>query len=143
MTRINFYVLQSSKANARLEFACRLTEKIYNKGHKILLHTADRQQAGMVDDLLWTWKQGSFIPHEVQSDNAVADCPIVINHLPDLQTDMHDVLINLASEIPLFFSQFDRVTEIVDQNEETRQSARQRYRFYQDRGYHLESHEIT
>ena len=97
----------------------------------------------MIDDLLWTWKQGSFIPHEIQSDANSADSPIVINHMPDLKTDMHDVLINVAREIPLFFSQFERVTEIVDQDEETRQVARQRYRFYQDRGYPLESHEIT
>ncbi|HEY5733157.1 MAG TPA: DNA polymerase III subunit chi [Gammaproteobacteria bacterium] len=143
MTRINFYVLQSSKLNTRLEFVCRLTEKIYSKGHRILLHTDDARQAEMIDDLLWTWKQGSFIPHEIQSDANSADSPIVINHMPDLKTDMHDVLINVAREIPLFFSQFERVTEIVDQDEETRQVARQRYRFYQDRGYPLESHEIT
>ena len=108
MTRINFYVLQSSKLNTRLEFVCRLTEKIYSKGHRILLHTDDARQAEMIDDLLWTWKQGSFIPHEIQSDANSADSPIVINHMPDLKTDMHDVLINVAREIPLFFSQFER-----------------------------------
>ena len=122
---------------------CRLAEKIYHKGHSILLHTDDLRQAGMVDDLLWTWKQGSFIPHEIQQDQNNPDSPIIINHSPDLETDMHDVLINMGSEVPLFFSQFDRVTEIVDQQEQTRQSARQRYRFYQDRGYPLESHEIA
>lgn len=108
-----------------------------------MLHTDDARQAEMIDDLLWTWKQGSFIPHEIQSDSISADCPIVINYMPDLKTDMHDVLINMAREIPLFFSHFERVTEIVDQDEETRQVARQRYRFYQDRGYPLESHEIA
>lgn len=143
MTRINFYVLQTSKANARLEFICRLTEKVYNKGHSILLHTDDIRQAEMINDLLWTWKQGSFIPHEIHADETTADCPIVISHHPDLKTDMQDVLINMANEIPLFFSQFDRVTEIVDQDEENRQGARKRYRFYQDRGYPLESHEIA
>lgn len=97
----------------------------------------------MIDDLLWTWKQGSFIPHEIHTDQSPPDCPIVISHNTDLKTDMQDVLINMANEIPLFFSQFDRVTEIVDQDEENRQSARKRYRFYQDRGYPLESHEIA
>jgi DNA polymerase-3 subunit chi len=143
MTRINFYVLQSSKANARLEFVCRLTEKIYNKGHRILLHTNNTRHTEMIDDLLWTWKQGSFIPHEIHSGDTEPDCPIVISHQPELKTDMQDVLINMADEIPFFFSQFDRVSEIVDQSEETRQSARKRYRFYQDRGYPLESHEIA
>lgn len=143
MTRINFYVLNSQRANARLDFICRLTEKVYKQGHRILLHTDDDRQAGIINDLLWTWQQGSFIPHEIQTDEITPDCPIVISHQHDLKTDLQDVLINVAAEVPLFFSQFERVTEIVDQDEQTRQSARQRYRFYQDRGYPLESHDIN
>ena len=142
MTRIDFYVLNDARANARLEFVCRLTEKIYSRGHRILLHTSDVKQAGIIDDLLWTWRQNSFIPHEIQDSDSTPDCPIVISHQQDLSTELHDVMINMASDVPLFFSQFERVTEIVDQNEQTRQSARQRYRFYQDRGYPLTSHEI-
>ena len=143
MTRINFYVLKNQRANARLDFICRLTEKVYKQGHRILLHTDDDRQASIINDLLWTWQQGSFIPHEIQTDEKTPDCPIVISHQNDLKTDLQDVLINVASEVPLFFSQFERVTEIVDQDEQTRQSARQRYRFYQDRGYSLESHDIN
>ena len=143
MTRIDFYVLKDNKANSRLDFVCRLAEKVYQQGHRTLLHTDDAKQAGIMDDLLWTWRQGSFIPHEIQTDATTPDSPIIINHEPELKTDLHGVLINMASEVPLFFSQFERVTEIVDQNEQTRQSARQRYRFYQDRGYPLESHDIV
>lgn len=142
MTRIDFYVLNDHKANSRLDFVCRLAEKVYREGHRILLHTEDVTQAGIINDLLWTWRQGSFIPHEIQTTESTPDCPIVINHKQDLKTDIQDVLINMASEVPLFFSQFDRVTEIIDQNEQTRQSGRQRYRFYQDRGYPLKSHDI-
>jgi len=142
MTRIDFYVLGSPKTTSRLDFVCRLTEKVYRQGHQILLHTENETQAGIINDLLWTWKQGSFIPHEIQTTESTPDCPIVINHQHDLKTDMHDVLINMAPEVPLFFSQFDRVTEVIDQDEQTRQSGRYRYRFYQDRGYPLESHDI-
>ena len=143
MTRINFYVLHDHKPNARFEFVCRLIEKVYKQGHQILLHTDNDRQAGIINDLLWTWQQGSFIPHDIQTDDTMPDSPIVISHQADLKTDMQDVLINMAIEVPLFFSQFERVTEIVDQDEQTRQSARQRYRFYQDRGYPLESHDIN
>ena len=143
MTRVDFYVLKHTKSNARLDFICRLADKVYNDGHRVLLHTDNEKQSGIVDDMLWTWRQGSFIPHEIQTEAATPDCPIVISHQSDLQTDLHDVLINMAADVPLFFSQFERVTEVVDQNEQTRQSARQRYRFYQDRGYPLESHDIN
>lgn len=142
MTRVDFYVLQENKANSRGIFSCRLIEKIYKTGHKILLHVQDEQQAEIMDDLLWTWRQGSFIPHEHCQAGKSAESPVIINYHPEPETDMQDVLINLAPEVPLFFSQFDRVAEIIDQNEQTRQSGRERYRFYQERGYPLESHDI-
>ena len=143
MTRIDFYVLQEKKPNNRYLFACRLIEKAYKQGHRVLLHVSDEQQAELMDDLLWTWRQGSFIPHEPLQSKSRTETPVVINHFPDTDTGMHDVLINLADEIPLFFSQFERVAEVVDQDEQNRQSARQRYRFYQERGYPLQSHDIN
>lgn len=142
MTRIDFYILKKNAPNAHVDFICRLAEKIYRQNRQILLHTDDAKQAGMMDDLLWTWRQNSFIPHEHLSGE-VTDCPILINHNPDIDTPMSDVLINMARTVPLFFSQFERVTEIVAGDEETRQQARQRYRFYQERGYPLASHDIT
>ena len=53
-----------------------------------------------------------------------------------------EVLINLDSDVPLFFSRFERVAEILDQDPQTRQKGRERYRFYRDRGYDLNTHEI-
>ncbi len=143
MTRVDFYVLSNNKANGRKLFACRLLEKIYKQGHNILLHVADEKQASSMDDLLWTWKQGSFIPHERHTADKPPQSPILINHQAETKTEMQDVLINLASEIPLFFSQFERVAEIIDPSDQGRQSGRQRYRFYQERGYPLETHEIA
>ncbi len=143
MTHIDFYILKDNSPNSRMIFICRLVEKIYNKGNKILLHTEDSQKAGTIDDMLWTWKQGSFIPHEVYVQEEISDCPVIINHHPECSTNIHDVLINMADNVPLFFSQFERVSEIVDQDETTTQMARQRYRFYKERGYPLESHNIN
>ena len=142
MTQIDFYILKSPQGNNRLAFACRLVEKVYKQGYGILIHTEDSRQSEEMDDLLWTWRQGSFIPHEVLDRSDQITAPIVINHQPDVDIPINQVLINLASEVPKFFSHFERVTEIVDHDEKTRQSARQRYRFYQDRGYPLASHDI-
>ena len=54
----------------------------------------------------------------------------------------HDVLINLAPEVPNFFSRFARLAEPLDQEPGIREAGRERYRFYRDRGYPLESHQI-
>ena len=56
--------------------------------------------------------------------------------------DEHDVLVNLSDGVPPFFSRFDRVAELVGGDETARAAARARYRFYQDRGYSLETHKL-
>lgn len=123
-------------------FVCRLVDKVYRKGHSILLHTEDDDQAAVVDDMLWTWQQGGFIPHEVYAGNAITDCPVVISDRPEYDADTHDVLINLANDVPLFFERFERVSEVVDGDEAVARMARQRYRFYREHGFNPESHDM-
>ena len=53
-----------------------------------------------------------------------------------------EVLINLAEEVPEFFSRYERVAEVVDANEVRRERSRERYRFYRDRGYKLNTHQV-
>lgn len=145
MTRIDFYILEQKQASNRNLFVCRLLEKIYKKGHQSLVHLSDLRQAQQLDDLLWTWRQGSFIPHEIGNEtDGQSVCPILINYQSGNRAGagINDVLVNLTPEIPQFFSSFDRVVEVVDNQEQNRKLARERYRFYQQRGYPLETHEI-
>jgi DNA polymerase-3 subunit chi len=53
-----------------------------------------------------------------------------------------DVLINLTDEQPLFFSQFNRVAEILDNTDNVKAAGRERYQFYKHRGYELDTHNI-
>ena len=125
---------------------CRLADKAYRMKHPVYIHTESEQHATHMDDLLWTFSQGSFLPHALShqiTDNAP---PIVIGHSSELSTIIQPnaaVLINMASDVPLFFSHFERVAEIIDQSPEQKQIGRERYRFYRDRGYELQSHNIV
>jgi len=57
---------------------------------------------------------------------------------------LHDgVLINLRAEQPPYFSRFERLIEIVSLDDEDRRLARERYRFYRERGYPLDSHDLS
>ncbi|MBQ74367.1 MAG: DNA polymerase III subunit chi [Gammaproteobacteria bacterium] len=137
MTRIDFYQIDSDEAP--LLFACRLIEKVYRKGLKVYIHTMSERQSIELDDLLWSFRGDRFIPHALE--NAAEEAPIKIGH--NVEPDEHqEVLINLSREVPDFFSRFDRVAEIVPLGDENRHSARQNYRFYKDRGYSLQYHEI-
>ena len=142
MTKVDFYILEQHHHEARQRFACRLAEKAWQQGNKVYIHTESAEQSQRLDELLWTFRLGSFIPHSLDGDNSDDAVAIHIGHSGEPQH--HDqVLINLAAEVPLFFSRFERVADLVDQDEQTRQQGRQRFRFYRDRGYPLENHSIS
>jgi DNA polymerase-3 subunit chi len=147
MTRVDFYVLDEQAVQARELFACRLTEKAWRLKHRVYLHAASGEAAREVDQLLWTFRDGSFVPHALDGDaadaaDAAADrAPVRIGAGGEPRFEA-ELLINLGHEVPLFFSRFDRVAEIVAGTDEHKAAARERFRFYRDRGYALETHQI-
>lgn len=141
MTRVDFYVLGDADATGADLVACRLTEKIYKLGHQVYVHTESDQQAQRFDALLWTFRAGSFVPHGRHPETDPDSVPVLIGH--DLEPQTHtDVLVNLAAEVPGFFGRFERVAEVVTSNPEHRAQAREKFRFYRDRGYELQTHNL-
>lgn len=140
MTRIDFYVTRGN--GDRHVLACRLVEKAYQLGHRIYIHAESQSEALVLDNLLWTFKQGSFVPHVLYPCPDAHMTPVLIGH--DAEPDAAgSVLVNLAGEVPPFFSRFERVAEIVDHDANHRESARARFRFYRDRGYAPQSHDLS
>jgi len=142
MTQVDFYVLQGDSPQNRFQFACRLADKIYRLGNRVFIHTESAEQSRQLDDLLWTFQQNSFLPHGIAGQAGDPPPPVQLAH--DVEPDAgSQVLINLADEVPLFFSRFERVAELVNQDNAVKQSGRKRYSFYKERGYELRSHEIS
>lgn len=140
MTRVDFYVLSDTGQSVEV-LACKLAEKAYGMGHKVFLHVDGPERASRMDDLLWTFRQGSFVPHEIYSPNEPPQTQVVVGHDPEPEVEP-DVLINLAGEVPLFFSRFERVAEIVGPDPDARQASRERFRFYRERGYPMQTHKL-
>lgn len=142
MTRVDFYILKAESASERERFACRLAEKAFDQGHRVYIHAADEGAVARLDQLLWTFRPDSFLPHErIDAPDADVDTPIHIG-TGDEPGPHDDVLINLADEVPLFFSRFHRLAEVIAGDEAHRAAGRERYRFYRDRGYPLEAHNL-
>jgi len=133
MTRVDFYLLGTSH-DRREVFACRLAEKAYRLGHRVYLLAADAGAANELDDLLWTFSQGSFIPH-ARLDPAVDvdDVPVLVGHTEPPEA-FHDVLVSLAAEAPPWFHRFARVAELVGADEPEKARARDRFRYYREHG---------
>ncbi len=142
MTRIDFYLLEDPAPNGVALLACRLAEKAFLLGNRIYIETASEEQAQALDNLLWTFKQGSFLPHarHLWADGKTA--PILIGHGAEPQAEAQ-VLINLGTEIPAFYPRFERVAELVGPGDAVRQQARQRFRAYRDGGCELNTHNLT
>ena len=139
MTQVDFYVLAQTQQRAL--FACRLAEKIYQLGKRVYIHTTDEQHSRALDDLLWTFQSGSFVPHERYQDGHAAHSPVLIGHQAQPKADA-DVLINISDELPMFYSGFARVAEIVDSEEAVKLKGRERFRLYRERGCTMLSHQI-
>lgn len=140
MTRIDFYVLQSDQPREADTFACRLAEKAYRAGLRVLLAVDNRARAGELDQLLWTFREDSFLPHAPQSAEQGAAVEINCGEEPGLH---HGLLINLCSEVPGWFSRFERLAEIVLQQPRALARSRTRFSHFRDRGYPLQSHKIS
>jgi len=133
MTKVDFYILSQEPESAREHLACRLTEKAWRLGHRIYLHTANEDQCQRVDEQLWHFRPDAFVAHP--------HAAIQLGWEGD-PVEHHDVLINLALTVPAFFSRFERITELVCQQAHILAASRENWKFYQHRGYPLQSHRL-
>lgn len=142
MTQVDFYVLDERASGNRFLLACRLAEKIYHQGRRIFINTASEEEQRHMDRLLWTFRQGSFVPHASLDKADPSSTPVIIGIAGEAGEEA-DVMINLAPEVPACFSRFERVAELIDREAPVKAAGRERFRFYRDRGYPLNTHEIT
>jgi DNA polymerase-3 subunit chi len=137
--RVDFYILSDPAPDARERISCRLAEKAYKMGHTVYLHTDSEGQAQRLDDLLWAFRAGSFVPHARSGSGQ--ESPILIGS-GEPAADA-DLLITLSASVPAFYERFGRVAEIIDGSEENKRTGRERFRFYRDRGLQPQSHHLA
>ncbi len=137
MTRIDFYQITNSHHHAD-GLVCKLCHKAWQNREKTLLLTANSQQSNRLDQLLWIIDEESFLPHDQEEEPGFVT-PILVSHQATPRGE-RELLINLSDQIPSFFAQFERVIELVTDENKTR--ARSHYSYYKDRGYELTHHQL-
>lgn len=140
MTRVDFYILGPGN-NSRDKLACALAGKAMGQGLNVHIHTDDRETAVVMDDLLWTFRDISFIPHGLADERDLNYTPVCIGW-NGMNPDNREILINLGTEIPEFAGSFARVMEIVVSDDDSRSQSRDHYRRYRDMGFEMHSHEL-
>ena len=138
MARADFYILNGNTAPSR--FSCTVASKAFSQGNSVYIMATDRDEAIRLDDLLWTYQDISFLPHACV-DEAQLDTPVIIGW-PGAQPPPTDVLINLTETVPDDLAGFNRIVEIVADETSRRESGRERYKVYRERGYEMFNHTI-
>ena len=137
MTRIDFYQLNPQQHNAD-RVVCQLCQKAYESKQFTLLLTQSQQQTEYLDRQLWVFDDDSFVPHDAEESDQFMS-PVLIHNEPDLRNE-RQLLINLADVIPGYFARFERVIELVTEN--NKPQAREHYNYYRERGYPLNHHNL-
>ena len=134
MTGIAFHVNLAD----RLAYACRLLRKATAGGARVVV-TGSAHELQALDAALWTFSSSDFVPHGLAHAlpaAVLARTPIVLS-LSALGAPHQEVLVNLDEAIPEGFEGFERLIELVANEDAPRRHARVRWKHYADRGYAL------
>lgn len=142
MTRVDFYLLSCADPQERLQLICKLAEKAMGFGQKVFIHGKNLEELKALDIRLWDFRALSFAAHRLIEPDADAalgsEDPI---HLSSGEPAIdRNVLINLDTVVPPFFSRFERTLEVVNRHPDIQRAGRERYLYYKQRGYPLQHH---
>ena len=141
MPKIDFYVIENKDPAAKLRLACRLIEKAYRNKHRIYIQTENKTEAHQLDELLWTYREDSFLPHNLYGDGPEPAPPIQLGF--ESSPEKHrDILLNLSKKVPDFYLQFSRILEIVSPDESSQTATREHYRYYRAEGHDINTHKL-
>ncbi len=142
MPEVSFYVLNSDSQQQRQEFACKLIEKIYRSGHFCYVLTDSAEQAEQIDKALWTFRAGSFVPHQIYRGEIPEFTNTILIGGDAIPDGWQNVIVNLSALYPPTAAPTERILEILDNSEESKQAGRQRYRHYQQAQLAIATHKM-
>lgn len=140
--RVDFYVSDAAGLDARLRLACRIAEKAYVARQRVVVFCDDAALLPKVDEMLWTFGDGTFVPHDtVTSEGAPCEAPVALT-TGALPADHTDVLLNLGNTVPPFFEKFARIAEFLDARPEVRTAGRERFKLYRGKSIEPQTHNV-
>ncbi|CCH04491.1 MULTISPECIES: DNA polymerase III subunit chi [Achromobacter] len=147
MTRIDF----AFGAPDRLRMACQVVRKRYLAGQRLVVYCKEGSRLAAFDRMLWAFDDTSFVPHVLANDPLAAETPVILTAGDPWQAAQAAVadgqpqpwLLNLDDACPPGFDAFERLLEIVSDDPDDKQAARQRWRAYQGAGHTPQSHDLS
>ena len=140
MPRADFYLIQKPRFREEpLLLVCELARKAFDANLPTLVLARDADQAEQLDDLLWSFDDDAYIPHQIAGDDEDDLAPVLIV-APDTDTPLRALVINLRdAAVP---GNVERVLEVVPADDNARGPLRERWKHYQARGFDLKKHDM-
>ncbi len=143
MAHVNFLILPDQQTASLLHYACKLAETSWQQGQRTFIMTEDDQQSIQLDKQLWDLRSNSFIPHGIATMEPVDDQhPILISHLPYPGLKVKYVINLSCRPCELTDENSLQIDEILNQQEQRKQQARENYKIYRQLGYTLQHHTL-
>lgn len=146
--QVDFYILGEAEHVAKLRYACRIALKAYTQGLKVYLQTASPEQSEQLDGLLWTFSQGSFMPHKIANNGAEnwQHFPVqlgdTLNDNASDDNDLADLLICLTNDVTQAHAKFKRIADLTTSDPAEKTAGRNRFRYYREQGVEPKTHLI-
>jgi DNA polymerase-3 subunit chi len=142
MPEVDFYILSTAGEKPLLLYACGIAEQAWKRGQHVHVQLGSQEQAQQFDDLLWTFRQDSFVPHELEgAAESASGRAVSLGFSATLPTQC-GLVVNLSEQVPDGFAHCQRIAELVSPDDEYRQRARARYRDYREAGCTLSNHNV-
>ncbi len=144
--RVDFYILADDAMTDKYAYACRLANKAYAQGLTVYMQTEAPAQNELLNKMLWTFSQSSFVPHAIcDADGAAHDIeryPVQIG-CGAPPPACAGLLISFAREAASDYARFGRVAELIINQEDDKACGRRRYQFYRQQGIAPHTHQIA
>jgi len=133
MPKIEFIKL---KRPEKARILSELAETYYLKGERVLVMVQDDNQGVTLDQFMWTWNKGSFVPHVY--DNGAVECldePVVIATREDNPNGAQVLIMGSPCQVE-FIRQFRQVIDFAETYDDALlQASRERFRLYREVGF--------
>lgn len=141
MPRADFYLIAKPRFLEKpLLLVCELARKACDSGQPLLIFAASQSQAEILDDLLWEFDPDAYVPHQIAGTDEDDELTPVLIVPPQFDTPMRPLVLNLRNEAVQ--GNFQRVLEVVPNDESTRGPLRERWKHYKDRGLEVKKFDM-
>ncbi len=75
MPSVEFYDVKTGRLDLAL---CRQVQAAYEQGQRVYVWAGSQEEARRLDDLLWTYREDGFVPHDLWSGGEPLAAPVAV-----------------------------------------------------------------